>query len=382
MNTKRMMRWVIVLFLLAMLPVVTAVMAQGEEPAQEAPIAAERGESILAVPWTNTETEPNNSVGQANNWCPENPYTDWYGTCGGVHGGIIGSAGDVDYWKLFVPGLDYDPWQSEIYRTVTRDAFPMLIDIEAATINSPLDSAICLYSDDGYELACSNDTDTADSLIYYNFEPGRDYYLSVRAMNGRTGNYQLLISTPYLFSAAAKGLTGATVEGIPFQAGDILAFSRYAGGYKWVLLFDLSDLNVKGNVTNLSMGWRNSDFLLLGFAANATLPGIGRPVTAWEVVRFDPAQLGPQTSGAFQLWWNGRQQGLTLAAEKLDAIDWPNWNGYTRLYASTTGTAAVYGGPGTTMRLPDEDIGFWRNGPSGEFYPLWSRLLDLSLIHI
>ena len=32
MNTTRMMRWIIVLFLLAALPMMTAVMAQGQEP--------------------------------------------------------------------------------------------------------------------------------------------------------------------------------------------------------------------------------------------------------------------------------------------------------------------------------------------------------------
>ena len=43
MKTKRMLRWVIVLFLLAALPVMTAVMAQGEEPASETPVVLEPG---------------------------------------------------------------------------------------------------------------------------------------------------------------------------------------------------------------------------------------------------------------------------------------------------------------------------------------------------
>ncbi len=375
MNTKRMMRWVIVLLLLAALPVMTAVMAQEQEPATQLPVVMERGESSVTFTWSNTETEPNNISSRADDWCG-----DW-GMCGGVHGGIISSASDVDYWEVYVSDLPYE--DSGQWESVNRDNFPMLIDIEAQSIGSPLDSDICLYSDDGYELACNNNTDSLDSMLYYNFEVPRHYYLAVRAHNGTgagaNAKYQLLISTPYLFSASAKNLGAATVEGIPFQAGDILAYSEYSGGHKWVMLLDLSDLSVKGNITSLSSGWRNSDFLLVGFAANATLPGIGRTVTPWEVVVFNPTQVGPSTQGTFAFFWDGRAQGLTTTAEKLDAIDWPTWNGVTRLYASTVGNAKVYGGPGPLLRLPDEDIGLWSDGPAAQNYPRWGQALDTSI---
>jgi len=41
MKTKRIGKWVIVLFLLAALPGLTAVVAQGEEPAGKAPLPAD-----------------------------------------------------------------------------------------------------------------------------------------------------------------------------------------------------------------------------------------------------------------------------------------------------------------------------------------------------
>ena len=381
MNTKRIAKWVIVLFLLAALPVMTVALAQDQQPDGQQPAPAERGESIAVFPWANTETEPNNISGAADDWCGGD-----YTTCGGVNGGIISTANDVDYWEVYVPGLYYYDDDEEEF--TSRDSFPILIDIEAQSIGSPLDPSICLYSDDGFELACSNNTDTVDPLLYYNFEvtngdTARRYYLAVRAHNGSgagaNAKYQLLVSTPYLFSASSAKLGKASVEGIPFQAGDILAFSKYQGGHKWVMLFDLSDLGVKGNVSNLSSGWRNSDHLLVGFAANATLPGIARPVTPWEVVVFNPTQLGPTTAGTFQLWWDGRGQGLTLAAERLDAIDWPKWAGMTRLYASTVGNAKVYGGPGPVLVLPDEDIGLWSDGPAAQSYPRWARFFDSSV---
>ena len=67
MNTRRMMRWAIVLFLLAALPVVTAVVAQGQEPAGKAPLPAvmEVGESSPDVDWVNDETKNNNTMATA-----------------------------------------------------------------------------------------------------------------------------------------------------------------------------------------------------------------------------------------------------------------------------------------------------------------------------
>ena len=355
MNVKRIVRWSIVLFLLLALPGLTAALAQGQEPAGKAPlpVVTEMGESATAIPWVNVEHNPNNSVADVN-WNP------WFNGPA-VWGGRIDSAGDVDYWDIFW----YAYYQYCLHCT-EETSLPVLIDIEAQSIGSPVDPKICLYSDDGFELSCNDDTDTLDSLLFYNLEWGRHYYLKVSNFNGTGGSaykYQVLVSVPLLISAAAGGLGTGNVAGIPFQSGDILAWSDFPYGSgqheeKWVMLFDLSDLGVNGNVTNLAAGWRNSDYLMLGFAANATLPGISGPVTPWEVVTFDPTRLGPVTQGTFQRWWNGKQLGLTLAAEKPDAIDWPAWNGNARLRVSTTGKATVPGA-GVTVKLFDEDVGLW-----------------------
>jgi hypothetical protein len=261
-------------------------------------------------------------------------------------GGRMNQGGDVDWYVM----------QGEIKGSY------YLIDIEAQSMGAPVDSYICLYNYDGVELACNDDTDTLDSMLFYNIEIEEYYYLMVMNLNGNGGNaykYQVLISSPLLISAAAGGLGTGNVAGIPFQSGDILAWSNFgAGQEKWVMLFDLSDLNVKGNVVNLAAGSQNSDTLLLGFAANASLPGITGTVTPWEVVAFDPWRIGPTTRGTFLRWWNGKQQGLTLSAEKPDAIDYP-------LRVSTTGTAKVPGG-GVTLKLFDEDVGLW-NGSNGQW---------------
>ena len=372
MNTKRMSKWVIVLFLLAALPGMTAVMAQGQEPAGKAPLPAvtEIGESSPNVVWVNNEHEPNNTVQTA-----EAPCDDYYFNC--VVGGTIGYAGDVDYWRL---RFDYG-----------RDAthYPVLIDIEAVSFGSPVDTEVCLYADDGVLLSCNDDTDTHDSMLFFNFEVEQSYYLQVTNWSGTGGadfKYQFYATTPLLISATTAG----TVAGIPFQPGDILAYSCHYGlnnngnpnwgcksadWGKWVMFLDLSDLGVTGNITNLAAGWRNSDFVLLSFAANTTVPGISGLVTPSDVITFNPTRIGPTTMGTFSGWWLATQHGLTTTSEKLDAIDWPMWTGAGRLYVSTTGDAQV-GGIGYTHygRLADEDVGIWAEG---EF---WDRFFDGSRV--
>ncbi len=362
MNTKRVVRWVIVLFLLAALPVMTAVMAQGQEPAAQAPVATEQDMSMTPMPWQNNETEPNNGFANAN-------VRLFAGSDGIAFGGKIQTGTDVDYYKLvftYLPERDNNN--------------AILIDVEAyRPLYSALNAVICLYSDDFVELACNDDTDTVDPLLYYNVDRSRNYYVSIRSSNNVGGSahvYQILVSTPVMISAAAANLKTGYVANIPFQSGDILAWSFYwVGGYQWynwTLLFDLSDLGVKGNLTNLAAGWQNSDFLLVGFAADAVLPGINRPVTPWEVVVFNPTTIGPKTEGTFSLWWDGRQQGLTTAAEKIDAIDWPKWTGAANLLVSTIGAAST---PTQTFsgKLADEDVGLWKAGGVGG---VWYRDFD------
>ena len=359
MSKKHFGRWVIVLFLLAALPGMTAVVAQGQEPPAKAEALAPAGaigETITPFQWRSDEI-----ANQSNDTRGGPGVVDL--NLGDVYGGAISQAGDIDYWRI----------SGEAYYYVDLS---FLFNIDAVAFGSPLDAEICLYSDDNIEMGCNDDMGGdggavgLDSLLYFHLEGGRDYYLMVKSHYANQGGsdyrYQLQVTQPLLVSAAAANLPlNANVMGIPIQSGDILAWSRVTQQgspdityEKWVMLLDLSDLWVKGSLINLSAGWRNSDYLLVGFGANVTLPGITGVVNPWEVVIFNPTHVGPNTGGTFQRWWNGKSLGLTLAAEKPDAIDWPQWNGTTRLRVSTAGAAAV-AGPAGVLKLADEDIGHW-----------------------
>ncbi len=364
MSTKRIWRWSIVLFLLAALPAMTAVVAQEQELEVPAETAMEQGEVAVTIPWSNTESEPNNGMAAAD------PFYR-------VMGGILNDHNDVDYFKIY-------PLIFNNYLCGDSNS-PILIDIEAKSIG-PLEVYIDLIAPDGTYLESDWYGSGEDPMLYYNLYPGNfcgggePYYLAVGGDSGEGANarYQILVSNPLLISAASGGLGTGNVDGIPFQAGDVLAWSQFNVGNttyeKWNMLLDLSDLGIKGNITNLAGGWRNSDFLLLGFAGNVTLPGVQRVVTPWDVVKFDPSNVGDNTAGTFEAWWAGSNHGLTTAAEKLDAIDWPNWSGSARLFTSTGGTAAVNGGGPKPLKLADEDVGRW--GPT----EIWASIVDQSTV--
>ena len=306
MNTKRMMRWVIVLFLLATLPVMTAVMAQEQEPANQLPVVTEPGESQAPETYNKYESESNNTRGTADMM-----------NVGDVMGGKIGYAGDVDYFRF------------EVFSSM-----PILIDIEAHSIGSTLNSVVCLYGQDGSVIGCNNDTDTADSLLYHRTESygggGSIYYIGVTHYTGGSGgngyNYELILSNPLLISAEAKNLGTGNVAGIPFQSQDILAWSALnTGGEKWVMFFDGSDVGVSKNLWNVSATDQTNenigdlDRILIGFPVNLSLPGLGT-VTPWDVVYFDPVRYGPTTEGTFLMYSRGQSHSLTTSAEKIDAV--------------------------------------------------------------
>ena len=356
MTTKRIGKWVIVLFLLAALPGMTAVMAQGQEPAKPAPAVTEPGESAAPVAYNKTESEPNNTCATADRMA-----------IGDVIRGTAGVTNDVDYFVIESPRY-------------------FLADVDARNLpgGSAIDSYLCTDDLDG-NVRCNDDSDGLDSMTFltYGLGSGGDVCISVKDLGNRGGSsykYQLVLSAPMLLSAHAANLGTGTVAGIPFRSEDILAWSRLnTGEEKWVMFFDGSDVGITKNVWNVATGFdymETSNSILLGLAANQTVPGLSPTVTPYDVIRFS-GQYGPNTSGSFSWAWRGSQRLLTTTGEKIDGIgSWdmyflPN-DVYTEGFGiSTVGKAVVSNG----LVLQDEDVGILER-----WYDLqwtgWSRMLD------
>ena len=340
-----MSKWVIVLFLLAALPGMTAVMAQGQAPAKQMPVVTERGESAAPEVWNVYESEANNSFGTA----------DWV-TVGDVMGGTIGSAGDVDYFKFNMPEYQHGL---------------LLLDIEAASIGSALDSVVCLYNNDGSEVGCDDDADGLDSMVFGTLwgsgggGGSYPYYISVRSFSSTQGGsnhfYELIVSAPLLVSAPAAGLGTGMVAGIPFRSEDILAYSHLNTGVeKWVMFFDGSDVGITKNVINVAGGFWREPEIFLSIMANQNVPGVGL-VKPQDVIRFN-GEFGPSTSGEFSMYLRGSDWGLTTASEKIDAFGtWSygiggGYEGQCWGHPISMLGAATVARDGVTLKYADEDV--------------------------
>jgi hypothetical protein len=154
--------------------------------------------------------------------------------------------------------------------------------------------------------------------------PAGDYCVSVFPQiwtaESTYGGYTLSLSQPLLLSAAAAGLReGGDVGGIHFYSEDILAVSRMNDGTdQWRMIFDGSDMGITANVSNIAV--RQGDQLLLTLRAKRNLPGIG-VVGPHDILVFDPERYGPDTEGTMWTVFEGGEQDLKTAGERLDAID-------------------------------------------------------------
>jgi hypothetical protein len=335
MKTKRILRWAIVLFLLAVLPVMTVALAQDQEPAGKAPLPAvtEPGESLSPVAADLGESEANNTRATA-----DQTYLGY------VMSGEIGNEGDVDYFKIYDEFAEY-----------------FLIDIDAGNY---LDSLVCLWDSAGNVLECNDDSETVDSLLFHAVPEAYTYYISVTDYYGDGWSegyeYNLIVTTPVLVSAAPANLGTGTVAGIPFQSGDVLAWSDLVyQPDKWLMFFDASDVGVK-TLTNLAAeDWGGRMLFTVGAAQ--TLPGLGT-VKPHDILVFTPAEdsygqegYGGTTRGSVGMFLKGSQNNLTTTTEKLDAID--GWSGACNGYpVSTVGLASGFWDYGVPMKQDDEDV--------------------------
>ncbi len=130
--------------------------------------------------------------------------------------------------------------------------------------------------------------------------------------------------------------------GLSVADEDIIAFD--GGGFS--RLFDGSDVGVSG--------FRLDAFAVLGpgevlmsFTTAGSIPGLSGTVDDSDVVKFT-GTLGPITAGAFELYFDGSDVGLTKNGEDVDSIELLSDG---RLLVSTTGSFSVPGAFGS-----DEDI--------------------------
>ncbi|NND96717.1 MAG: cadherin-like domain-containing protein, partial [Pirellulaceae bacterium] len=144
--------------------------------------------------------------------------------------------------------------------------------------------------------------------------------------------------------------TNGIVDGIPFQDADILAYDTTTDS--WSMYFDGSDVGLGGLQDVDAIHIVNDTEIYLSLGRSANVPGLGR-VDDSDVLRFTPNSLGDNTSGTFDLVFDGSDYGLTVDNEDVDAIS-ATANG--DLVISTTGRFNVDAAGGGILSGLDEDL--------------------------
>ena len=346
MNTKQIGRWVIVLFLLAALPGLTAVMAQ-QEPLVDTP----------AYPWPPGwpnvyESEPNDSLATAD-----------VVVLGDMMGGSDDIAcTDVDYYRLDMPRRGH-----------------VLIESHNAF------NRVAILKPDGSVLKEVE----AEQWLFYSLYAGT-YYIRLTPYHWTPffdcgSDYRLIVMSPLIISGAAANLSPGRVDDLRFYSQDILFHADLNNGEEWwEILINGSDIGItKNNVTNIAA--HGGDELLFSVAASQTLPGVGT-VTPWDIFIYDPTYIKMgDTQGTFRWGLQGAQHGLTTSTEKLDAIEGftegirsnPAYQGCFGFPVSTVGVATV-DGPFGPMKQDDEDIFCKVYNPDAGGWQHWDWFFDVN----
>jgi len=136
--------------------------------------------------------------------------------------------------------------------------------------------------------------------------------------------------------------SNATIAGLPVANEDIVAWD----GTAFSLYFDGSDVGL-ASYTLDAFAILNGNEILLSFTNSLTLAGIGS-IDDSDIVTFTATSLGDTTAGAFALYFDASDVGLSGSSEDVDAVELLS-NGH--LLISTFGAFTVAGVSGA-----DEDV--------------------------
>ena len=104
--------------------------------------------------------------------------------------------------------------------------------------------------------------------------------------------------------------SGAVDSGsLSYTDDDIIRYDLVSG--TWEMFFDGSDVGVGSDINALEL--LDDGSLLISFTSQQNIEGIGL-VDESDIVRFIPEQLGPETSGVFEFYFDGSDVGLASTA--------------------------------------------------------------------
>lgn len=210
------------------------------------------------------------------------------------------------------------------------------VRVSAHEGGSPLDPTLNLYNSLTLPLQESRSYDGKDPHLHYGasaFDANDLFYVKVSSHNGTQGGSSYWFRISWDRPTYLSPKTSGSVDGINFAPGDVLAYYPCEGDYE--MLFDASDVGLTLNTTALA-SWkaRDSARFVMSFSAGGNVPGVGA-VAPHDVVEFIASDVGSDTAGAFRMFVDGSDVGLSTSGEKIDALAFDSG----QLILSTTGSA-------------------------------------------
>ena len=131
----------------------------------------------------------------------------------------------------------------------------------------------------------------------------------------------------YLLSTTASGTLSSTTGAadLSFTDADILQLAIQSNGqYQYELYFDGSDAGLSTSAEDIDAFTMLQDgSIVISTAGSFSVPAVGGGTltgSGEDLLRFVPSLLGPATAGAWSIYFDGSDVGLSGSTENIDAI--------------------------------------------------------------
>lgn len=192
----------------------------------------------------------------------------------------------------------------------------------------------------------------------------------VNQKEGTGGGGGDLAAMVYLATYAA-----GNVGGVAFDRGDIVAYDGL--NETWSLYFDGSDVGITKPINDFTLASDGTLLMVVNGTNNLSGAGGSFKALMQDVIRFRPTTLGENTSGSWELYFDGSDVALSTTAEKIDSLAIKSDG---TLLISTYGKASVKNGETAIIGMDEDLLAFRPSSTGSNTAGTWSLAFDGSRV--
>ncbi|MEX2310245.1 MAG: lysyl oxidase family protein [Pirellulales bacterium] len=255
------------------------------------------------------------------------------------------------------------PNDDDYYSIVPTNSGTLTVSVAFQHAQGDIDMRI--YNASQSQLGLSDSTSNAEQLSL-TVTAGQTYYIRVYGFQGDTNpSYTMTVAVPsapvpgassvYYLSTTGGGSLASTngAPALSFTDADILKLTVQSNGqYQYELHFDGSDVGLTTSSEDIdAFAFLTDGSVLISTVGSFSVPAPGGGSISGggvDLLRFMPTSLGAATAGAWSIYFDGSDVGLSGSAENIDAVAALSDGS---LLISVTGAPSVTGASGQ-----DEDL--------------------------